>query len=154
MWSSNNDSKYSLAIGETEAFDFKEGMNALTLVPELKKNFFNESPVGFILSPMGWGFIVILYFFAGVFGVVTRLLIKKFAHHSSIGLPGAGSVPKNLGMPDRLLRFTLGLVLLLFAILTTWNPILLFLSGFAFFESAFSWCILYAAIGRTTYPIK
>jgi len=52
--STNNDAKYSLAIGEIEVFDFKEIMNALTLVPKIKKDFFNESPADFIFSPFGW----------------------------------------------------------------------------------------------------
>lgn len=52
--SSNNDSKYSLAIGEAENFDFREIMNALDLVPEIKRDFFSESPISFIFSPFGW----------------------------------------------------------------------------------------------------
>lgn len=69
--SSNNDSKYSLAIGEAENFDFKETMNALTLVPQLKKTFFNESPISFILSPFGWGLILVLYVLASGFAYST-----------------------------------------------------------------------------------
>lgn len=38
--SENNDSKYSLAVGEIEAFDRTEGMNALSTIPELKKRLF------------------------------------------------------------------------------------------------------------------
>jgi hypothetical protein len=52
--SQNNTSKYSLAVGEIENFDFKETMNALTLVPQIKRDFFNESPISFIASPFGW----------------------------------------------------------------------------------------------------
>ncbi len=52
--SQNNTSKYSLAVGEIEKFDFKETMNALSLVPKIKRDFFNESPVSFIASPFGW----------------------------------------------------------------------------------------------------
>ena len=157
VWSSNNDSKYSLAIGEREVFDFKEGMSALRLVPQLKKDFFNESPIGFIFSPMGGGFIVIMYLLAGIVGLAIRFLIKKFVRHASvvsIGSPQAGSVQQNIGKSDRLFRLAIGIALLLFAILTTWSPVLIFFSGFALFEAIFSWCGFYAALGKNTCPVE
>lgn len=146
--SPQNDSKYSLAIGEIEVFDFKEGMNALKLVPQLKKDFFNESPIGFILSPMGWGFIVIMYLLAFVFGFLFRLIARKFAKSST------SKVAKNINTKDRLLRAIIGVILLLWAITTTWSPILIFLSGFCIFEAIFSWCGFYAAMGKNTCPVE
>lgn len=146
VWSSNNDSKYSLAIGEIEVFDGKETLNALTLIPKLKKDFFNESPVGFIVSPFGWGLIVIMYVLAGTVGLVYRAILKRFAKGTVRG------AHQNLGRDDRLLRLAIGVGLLLWAVLTTWNPILLFFSGFALFEAVFSWCGFYAAIGKNTCP--
>jgi hypothetical protein len=83
--STNNDSKYSLAVGEIENFDFKETMNALTLVPQLKQSFFNESPISFILSPFGWGLILILYLLAGIVGFTYRFILKSFAKNSARG---------------------------------------------------------------------
>lgn len=145
--SSENDSKYSLAIGEIEAFDGKEGMNALTVIPALKKNFFNESPIGFILSPFGWGLIVIMYVLAGIVGLIYRAILKRVAKGTMHG------VHKNIGKGDRLLRLAIGLGLLLWAITTTWSPIVIFFSGFAFFEAVFSWCGFYAAIGKNTCPM-
>lgn len=146
--SPNNDSKYSLAIGEIEAFDMKEGLSALSIIPELKKNFFNESPIGFIVSPLGWGLIVILYILAGIFGFIYRFILKSLARNTVRG------VSKNISKNDRLLRLAIGVALLLWAILTTWSPILIFFSGFALFESIFSWCGFYAAIGKNTCPVE
>ena len=146
--SPNNDSKYSLAIGEIEKFNGKEGMNALTLIPQIKKNFFNESPIGFILSPFGWGLIVIMYILAFIVGFIYRTILKKFATNSPRG------VAKNIGKPDRLLRAVIGVVLLLWAITTSWSPILIFFSGFAIFEAIFSWCGFYAALGKNTCPVE
>ncbi len=143
-----NDSKYSLAIGEIEAFDMKEGISALTLIPELKKNFFNESPIGFIASSFGWGLIVIMYVFAFIIGFVYRYILKQATKGTVRG------VHKNIGKNDRILRFVLGIVLLLWAITTTWSPILIFFSGFCFFEAIFSWCGFYAALGKNTCPIE
>jgi len=148
VWSSNNDSKYSLAVGEIEAFDFKEGINALTLIPELKKDFFNKSPIDFILSPFGYGLIIVMYIMAFIFGFVYRVVLKKIARNTIRG------VSKNIGTYDRLLRIGIGGALFLLAITTTWNPWLLFFSGFAFFEAIFSWCGLYAVLGKSTCPIN
>jgi hypothetical protein len=146
--SSNNDSKYSLAIGETEAFDFKEGMSALTIIPQLKKDFFNKSGVDFILSPFGWGLIVIMFVLAFIFGFIYRALFKKFARNTTRG------IGKNIGKKDRIVRAVIGVVLLLVAITTTWSPWLLFFSGFAFFGAIFSWCGFYAVIGKNSCPIN
>jgi len=144
--SRNNDSQYSLAIGETEAFDFKESMNALTLIPQLKKDFFNKSPIGFILSPFGWGLIVIMFAMAFILGFIYRTVLRKFARNTTHG------ASRNIGKNDRIIRIVIGVALLLIAITTTWSPWLLLFSGFAFFEAIFSWCGLYAALGKNTCP--
>lgn len=146
--SPNNDRKYSLAIGEIEAFNFKESMNALTLIPKLKKNFFEESPISFIKSPFGWGLIVVMYLLATIVGLLYRFILKRLAKGTVRG------VSKNIGKNDRLLRLAIGVGLLLWAITTTWSPIIIFFSGFAIFEAAFSWCGLYAAIGKNTCPVN
>ena len=148
VWSSNNDSKYSLAIGEIEAFDGKEGFNALSLIPELKKNFFNESPITFIKSPFGWGLIVVMYLLAGIVGLAYRAILKKFAKNSPRG------AAQNIGKSDRLLRHAIGVGLLLWAITTTWSPVLIFFSGFALFEAVFSWCGIYQLTGRNTCEVE
>jgi len=146
--SSGNDSKYSLAIGEIEAFDFKETVNVFTIIPELKKNFFEVSPITFIKSPFGWGLIVVMYLLAGVFGLLYRAILKRFAKDSVRG------ATHNIGKADRLLRLAIGVGLLLWAITTSWSPLLLFFSGFALFEAIFSWCGFYAAIGKNTCPVE
>ena len=144
--SSHNDSKYSLAIGEIEAFNINESVNALKVIPELKQSFFNESPMNFILSPFGWGYILIMYILAFVVGFIYRLIAKRIVRKT-------GGTRKNIGISDRLIRVMIGLILLLWAITTSWNPILLFISGFCIFEAIFSWCALYHAIGKNTCPI-
>lgn len=148
VWSSNNDSKYSLAIGEIEAFDGKEGLNALTVIPELKRDFFEVSPISFIKSPFGWGLIVAMYLLAGIVGLAYRAILKRVAKNSSRG------ATKNIDKGGRLIRLAIGVGLLLFAMLTTWSPILIFFSGFAIFEAIFSWCGFYAAMGKNTCPIE
>jgi len=146
--SAQNDSKYSLAVGEIEAFDFKETVNALTLIPQLKKDFFNKSPIDFILSPFGWGLIVIMFVLAFIFGFIYRALLKKIARNTKRG------TSKNINKKGRTIRVVAGVALLLIAITTSWSPWLLFFSGFAFFEAIFSWCGLYAALGKNTCPTE
>ena len=143
-----NDSKYSLAIGEIEHFNFKETVNALQLIPQLKSSFFNESPINFILSPFGWGLILILYVLAGIIGLLYRFSLRRLAKSTN------RQASKNIGTVDRLSRLLLSLALLLWAITTTWNPVLIFFSGFTLFEALFSWCGLYAALGKNTCPIE
>ncbi len=147
VFSTENNSKYSLAIGEVEAFDIKEGINALSLIPDLKRNFFNESPISFIRSPFGWGYILGMYLLAFIAGFVYRSALKRFTKSS------ARRAQKNIGRSDRIVRLVLWLGLLLWAITTSWSPILLFFSGFALFESLFSWCGFYAAIGKNKYSV-
>jgi len=148
VWSSNNDSKYSLVIGETEAFGFKDTLSTLSVIPELKKDFFNKSPIDFILSPLGFGYVISMFLLAFIFGFTYRTLIKKFARNTT------RTASKNIGTYDRVVRIGIGVLLLLVAITTTWNPWLLFFSGFAFFEAIFSWCGLYAVLGKSTCPIN
>lgn len=123
-------------------------MNALSIIPELKRDFFEESPISFIKSPFGWGLIVVMYLLAGIVGLLYRAILKKFAKNSPRG------ATRNIGKADRLLRLAIGVGLLLWAITTTWNPILIFFSGFALFEAIFSWCGFYAALGKNTCPIN
>jgi len=150
--SPNNDSKYSIAVGEIESFDLTETVNAIKLVPLLKRDFFNESPIGFILSPMGIGYVVVMFILCGIFGLLYRYLLRLMARKYMPLSPRTSK--KNIGTGDRLLRTCIGLALFFLAILTSWSPILLFFSGFCFFEAMFSWCGFYAAIGKTTCPIE
>ncbi|MSU60766.1 MAG: DUF2892 domain-containing protein [Candidatus Staskawiczbacteria bacterium] len=89
-----------------------------------------------------------MYLLAGIVGLIYRTILKKFAKNSPRG------ATKNIGRNDRLLRLAIGVGLLLWAMLTTWSPILIFLSGFAIFEAIFSWCGFYAAMGKNTCPVE
>jgi len=145
--SENNNSKYTLAVGERELFNFKESVNALRLILKIKRNFFNSSPVSFLLSPLGYGYVLIMLVLAFIFGFIYRLIMKKVASGKAQGSA------KNINLKDRLLRAFLGIVLLAIALVTTWNPLLLFFSGFCFFEAIFSWCGFYALIGKNSCPL-
>lgn len=141
-----NVGKYSLAIGEVEAFDFHESWNALKVIPLLKRDFFKESPISFIKSPFGWGYIIMTYLIAFIFGFTFRFVMRKIIHRSLF------KKHKNINTKGRMIRLAIALGLLIFAIMTTWNVWILLISGFVFFEAVFSWCGWYAIIGNNSCP--
>ena len=146
VYSPNNDSRYSLAIGETESFGFTETANAIKLIPELKRDFFDESPANFVLSPFGFGYILIVYALAFIMVFASRLILKKFGN-----TPARRQV-RNIGNPARWLRALAGTALLAWAVATTWGLVIILLSGFVIFESLFSWSLFYAIVGRDFRP--
>ncbi len=84
-----------------------------------------------------------------LFAFVYRIVHKKIAKPGALTL-GA----KNIGKKDRIARVIIGLVLLVLAYNANMDPGALFFAGFAFFEAAFSWCGLYALMGRNTCPVE
>lgn len=68
VWSSNNDSAYSLAIGEIESFGFWDVVDAYIRIPQIKSFFFEKSPFSALLTPFIGGPIgVLLILGAGFF---------------------------------------------------------------------------------------
>ncbi|MCE5328087.1 MAG: DUF2892 domain-containing protein [Planctomycetaceae bacterium] len=146
VFSPTNQGKYVLATGDVEVFPVGEMLHAARIMPRLKAEFFDKSPLEIILSPIGWGYILAIYVLVFIAGFVYRLLLRRLARNTLQGRA------KNIGGKGRLLRAGVGLVLLVWAVTTSWNPLLLALSGFCFFEAIFSWCGLYAAIGKSSCP--
>jgi len=147
VFSPSNFGKYTLVTGFLDAFPFAEILKAATTVPRLKAQFFGYSLSVLVASPYVWGYLLAIYTLAFITGFIYRFIIKKFAKNP------VRKVHKNIGKPDRLLRAAIGLGLFLWAVTTSWSPILLFFSGFALFEAFFSWCGFYAALGKNTCPI-
>ena len=125
--------RYVLAIGEIESFDWKEGLNAILLIPELKRNFFEESPISFICSPLGWGYVLFLQLLALLAGWIVLKVLKlgemqiqsiffqKYTRSAMI----SGAI--------------LWMGFLSWAVGTSWHPILILISGFALFAVIISW---------------
>ena len=60
---------------------------------------------------------------------------------------------KNIDTKGRILRFSLGLILLFLAYwFSSW--ILLAAAIFTFLEAAMSWCVLYQLLGKNSCPIS
>ena len=110
----------------------------------IKQTFFHESPATFLFSVFGAVYLVVMFGLAFIFGFIYRLALKYFGKNRAFGRP------VNMNTTDRVLRAVIGVVLLVWAMTTTWSPVLLFFAGFTFFEAIFSWCAFNAAIGRNT----
>ena len=128
-----NNIRYVLAIGEVEAFDGIESLKAIFLIPKLKRNFFEESPINFIYSPLGWGYILLLQLLALSMGwFILRAL-------NIIGIKKQQLYFQRFSMTNMVLGAVLWVGLLGFAVKTSWHPILIMMSGIALFIAISSW---------------
>ena len=130
--------KYVLATGEIEAFGGPESLRAILLIPELKKNFFEESPLSFILSPLGWGYILLLQ----VLVILAGFLISKILNISRIKFQ-TGYFQRS-AKSIMICGVFFWLAFLFFAIQTSWHPLLIMMSGLALFMAIISWSKLMA----------
>ena len=124
--------RYVLATGEIEAFDGPESLNAILLIPKLKKDFFEESPLSFILSPLGWGYVLLLQLLV----ILTGFVISKILNISRIKFQTKyfQSSAKNIIICGVFFWVTI----LFFAIQTSWHPLLIMMSGLALFMALIS----------------
>ena len=124
--------RYVLATGEIEAFDGPESLNAILLIPKLKKDFFEESPLSFILSPLGWGYVLLLQLLV----ILTGFVILKVLNISRIKFQTKyfQSSAKNIIICGVFFWVTI----LFFAIQTSWHPLLIMMSGLALFIALIS----------------
>jgi len=124
--------RYVLATGEIEAFDGPESLNAILLIPKLKKDFFEESPLSFILSPLGWGYVLLLQLLV----ILTGFVISKILNISRIKFQTKyfQSSAKKIIICGVFFWVTI----LFFAIQTSWHPLLIMMSGLALFIALIS----------------
>ena len=144
-----NKGKYALAIGDTESFTLGEALSAAMLIPTLKSDFFNESPFTFVASIFGSIYLALFLLLGLLLGFVYRYLLKRYKVHQH----GTSAFRKNIGLGDRVTRVGAGIFFLGWALLTTWNPLLIIIAGFCFYEALAGWCALYAALGKNTCPV-
>ena len=125
--------RYVLATGEIEAFDGIESLNAILLIPKLKKNFFEEPPISFIFSPLGWGYILLLQILA----ILVGWIISKVLKISGIKVQKEYFQKFSRSIMVWGLVFWIGL--LVWAVRTSWHPVLILISGLALFLAIISW---------------
>jgi hypothetical protein len=125
--------KYVLAIGETEVWNGIDSINAILLIPELKRNFFEESPISFIFSPLGYGYILLLQLLALMVGWVILRILKIS------GIQTQNNYIQKFAKTNIFLGVVFWGSFLFWAVTTTWNPLLILMSGFALFVTIISW---------------
>ena len=125
--------RYVLAIGETEVWNGIDSINAILLIPELKKKFFEESPISFIFSPLGYGYILLLQLLALMMGWVILRILK------TSGIQTQNNYIQKFAKTNIFLGVFFWVSLLFLAITTTWHPLLILMSGFALFVTIISW---------------
>jgi hypothetical protein len=125
--------RYVLAIGETEVWNAIDSINAILLIPELKRNFFEESPISFIFSPLGYGYILLLQLLALMMGWVILRILKIS------GIQTQNNYIHKFAKTNIFLGVVFWGSFLFLAVTTTWNPLLILMSGFALFVTIISW---------------
>lgn len=83
-----------------------------------------------------------------VCGFVLRTLHRKLASKSALTSKGS-----NINKGGRVMRGIAGFALLLLYTFVP-QPIILVFAGFTFFQAIFSWCGLYALLGKNTCPME
>jgi len=119
--------RYVLAIGETEDWNGIDIIKAILLIPELKRNFFEESPISFIFSPLGYGYILLLQLLALLVGWVI-LKIMKIS-----GIKTQWKYFQKFAKIFIVLGVLFWVGLLSWAVRTSWDPIIILMSGLALF---------------------
>jgi hypothetical protein len=127
--SPDNQGKYSLAIGEIEFFDLEDRANALVVLPEIQREFFGTSPVEMVGTRFGIFNLVVILGAALVLSLLYRLLLRN----TLVRL--VGGQLRHIGWGYRVAT---AIALFGWAISTSWNPALLFLSGLTLFEALLS----------------
>jgi len=94
------------------------------------------------------GVFILVYTLSFVFGYTYKLVLKKFSSKNI----NRRSL-KNINAQDRLIRLFLGIILLLLG-LFNWSPIILFFSGFCFYEALVSWCGFNALLNKNSCAVN
>lgn len=142
-----NRGQYVLAIGEKEQFGVADVWNAIHVVPVLKRTFFKTTPASLALTLFGALYVVFSLLLGVLVAFVYRSVLKKFVKGGRI------RAIKNIGKKDRYWRFGIGAALFVFGLFYSWSLLVFAAAGFCFFEAAFSWCGLYAAMGKNTCTV-
>jgi hypothetical protein len=75
----DNFGKYVLAVGEIESFPAEEVVNTITVLPQIKKDFFGKSPWSVFKSRIGifFGGFVLLLLILTVFAIITIRIVRR-----------------------------------------------------------------------------
>ena len=98
--------------------------------------------------------LLLSYLPLGVFVAILQRHIMRKVKWSQRVIKQPGEVThKNIGLPDRLLRLTIAIVVLVYG-LWVGSELAVVIAGYTFYEALAKWCGLYALVGRNTCPIN
>ena len=117
-------------------------------MPRLKRDFFETQPAAFLLSIGGAGIVIVLFVLSFAFTLLLRLVLRRLNLHRGC------AAHHNIGVRGRVLRLMLAAALLAIAVATSWNPLVIALSGFVFAETVLGWCVFCAIFGKKICPTR
>ncbi|MDO8261056.1 MAG: DUF2892 domain-containing protein [Candidatus Magasanikbacteria bacterium] len=92
-------------------------------------------------------YVLVIFLLSFLFGILYRRILKLFKSKSL-----KKRANHNIGNSDRLTRLFFAVILLIWG-LYAWSPVILFFSGFCFYEAFSKWCGFYAILGKNTCQI-
>ncbi len=150
--SGGNVGRYALEIGGKNKFSFREQISTIALLPHLKKDFFGVSTLRLLASPLMVGYACALLLFGALLAMYARRRLPRLSFHKEESTEVREK--RNIGTLGRIVRASIGLLLVIGAVLTTWNPILFVAAGFCFFEASASWCAVFRILGKNSCAIE
>lgn len=136
----NGDSgKFVLVIGKAESFPASEIWNALVVVPQLKKEFFQTTPLTLVWTKFG----AIGFAAAVTLNILGWLLFQYVAKRIIKRDPKE----RNMGNGERLVRVMAGFTMLALSI-HLWNGPFFLLSGAVIATGVSGWCLFYVFMKR------
>ncbi len=93
-------------------------------------------------------YVLIIYLLSFLFGMFYRQVLKLFKSKNI-----TKRARNNINSHDRIFRMILGIILLIWG-LSANSPLVIFFSGFCFFEAFSKWCGFNAILGKNTCDIN
>ncbi len=147
---SNNDykGKYVLLVGTKDPFSIPGIYTTLDQVLQVKAQYYQTGPTS-LLSSSFWLMYLVIWL---ILGAAITWFIRFVL--TSVVKSGPRGAKKNINILGRVIRFLLAVGLLVWAVMTNWNPIPIFFSGAVLFETFFGWCGLNALLGRNECSMR
>lgn len=126
VYSGDNQGKYVLALGKIEDFSIKNSLNIMSILRNLKVNFFNTSPFTLILTIFGIIYFVSIFIIALFFTLICNFIIYKTKKTNNIS--------SKVHLKRKLIKTSISVALIILG-LYTWNPIILFIADVLVFDT-------------------
>lgn len=120
IYSGDNQGKYVLALGKIENFSVKNSLNIVSLLRDLKVNFFETSPFTLTITIFGIVYLATIFIAALLFFIIYKIIVHQ---------------PQKTSLKKKLIKSSLFVVLIMLG-LYTWNPIVFFIADILFIDTS------------------